>query len=127
MRLAGTWKQYSKKAIPQLTMITFQRASLRNFRWPYHAIVMKILEMVSNSIVRIRKGAPRRVLCYRVEKGKDSPKLQFRQTLSAGFYTTGPPPSFVRLALSATLGRYAVNCWFAVAEFDKNVRKTERI
>ena len=58
MRFAGTWKQYSKKAIPQLTTITFQSASLRNFKWPYHAMVMKMFEMVSNRIVRIRKGAP---------------------------------------------------------------------
>src|SRR6266481_6679495 len=58
MRFAGTWKQYSKKAIPQLAMITFHSASLRNFRWPYHAKVIKMFEMVSNRIVRIRKGAP---------------------------------------------------------------------
>src|ERR1700674_251142 len=54
MRLAGTWKQYSKKAIPQLMTITFQSATLRNFRWPYHANVMKIFEMVRRRIVRIR-------------------------------------------------------------------------
>src|SRR5215472_4839450 len=59
MRFAGTWKQYSKKAMPQLTRITFHSASLRNFRCPYHAIVMKTLEIVSNSIVRILKFAPR--------------------------------------------------------------------
>src|SRR5438270_11192947 len=53
MRLAGTCRQYSKKAIPQLTKITFHKASLRNFKWPYQAIVMKRLEPVSNRIVRI--------------------------------------------------------------------------
>jgi len=59
MRFAGTWKQYSKNAIPQLIMITFQRASLRNFRWPYHAKVMKMFEMVSSRIVRIEIGSPK--------------------------------------------------------------------
>jgi hypothetical protein len=54
----GTWKQYSKKAITQLTRMTFQSASLRNFRWPFHAKVIKMLEMVRNRIVRMRKGAP---------------------------------------------------------------------
>jgi len=34
MRFAGTWKQYSKKAIPQLMTITFQSATLRNFKCP---------------------------------------------------------------------------------------------
>src|ERR1700726_2701564 len=53
MRLAGTWKQYSKKAMPQLARMTFQSASLRYFRWPYQAKVMKIFEMVSRRIVRI--------------------------------------------------------------------------
>src|ERR1700730_5624579 len=53
MRLAGTWKQYSKKAMPQLARMTFQSASLRYFRWPYQAKVMKIFEMVSRRTVRI--------------------------------------------------------------------------
>jgi hypothetical protein len=33
--------------------MTFQSASLRYFRWPYQAKVMKIFEMVSRRIVRI--------------------------------------------------------------------------
>src|SRR5437762_556578 len=57
MRLAGTWKQYSKKAMPQLAKMTFQSPSLRYLRWPYHAKVMKMLEIVSNKIVRIFRGA----------------------------------------------------------------------
>src|SRR6267143_2432993 len=89
MRFAGTWKQYSKKAIPQLARITFQSASLRNFRWPYHAKVMKMLEMVSNRTVRIGKDAPRKVLRYRPRMREDSLKLQFRQTVSAGFKGCG--------------------------------------
>src|SRR6266481_3950480 len=55
MRLAGTWKQYSKKAMPQLMTITFHNATLRNFKWPYHANVMKIFEMVRRRIVRIQR------------------------------------------------------------------------
>src|ERR1700756_2605682 len=54
IRLAGTWKQYSKKAMPQLMTITFHSATLRNFKWPYHANVMKIFEMVRRRIVRMR-------------------------------------------------------------------------
>src|SRR5260370_31764195 len=52
MRFAGTWKQYSKKAMPQLTAMTFHSASLRYLRWPYQAKVMKIFEMVSSRMVR---------------------------------------------------------------------------
>src|SRR5580704_16761231 len=53
MRFAGTWKQYSKKAIPQLTKMTFQSAEVRNFKWPYQAKVIKIFEMVRRTIVRM--------------------------------------------------------------------------
>src|SRR5229473_2771058 len=128
MRFAGTWKQYSKKAIPQLTMITFQSASLRNFRWPYHAKVMKMFETVSNRIVRIRKAAPRKVLCYKLETRKASPKLQFRQTLSAGFHTTILPFPFLLSIPSANLREYALTRFCSLlAEFDKNFRKIERI
>src|SRR4029077_876599 len=52
MRFAGTWKQYSKKAMPQLARMTFHSASLRYLRWPYQANVMKMFEMVSSKIVR---------------------------------------------------------------------------
>src|SRR5579864_6785396 len=51
-RLAGTWKQYSKNAMPQLMMITFHRATLRNFKCPYQANVMNMFEMVRRRIVR---------------------------------------------------------------------------
>src|SRR5580658_2196871 len=54
MRLAGTWKQYSAKAISQLTTITLNKGAWRYLRWPYQAKVMKILERVSNRIVVIR-------------------------------------------------------------------------
>src|SRR5712664_5032565 len=128
MRFAGTWKQYSKKAIPQLTMIAFHRASLRNFRWPYHAKVMKMLETVSNRIVRIRNAAPRRVLCYKLETRKASPKLLFRQTLSAGFHTTVLSFPFLPMIPSATLWEYASTKFCSLlVQFDKNFRKIERI
>src|SRR6266436_375157 len=52
MRFAGTWKQYSKKAMPQLARMTFHKASLRYLRWPYQAKVMKMFERVSSRIVR---------------------------------------------------------------------------
>ena len=41
----------------QLAKMTFQSPSLRYLRWPYHAKVMKMLEIVSNKIVRIFRGA----------------------------------------------------------------------
>src|SRR5882672_7636788 len=40
--------------MPQLARITFQSPSFRYFKCPYQAKVMKILEIVSNTIVRIR-------------------------------------------------------------------------
>src|ERR1700747_2756195 len=54
MRFAGTWKQYSKNAMPQLARMTFHNASLRYLRWPYQAKVMKMFETVKNKIVRTR-------------------------------------------------------------------------
>src|SRR5271154_2655869 len=88
MRLAGTWKQYSKNAISQLTKMTLNSGVWRYFRWPYQANVMKMFEMVSSSRVVIseilvenrallpallQRGqrAPtrcRRFDCYRVER-----------------------------------------------------------
>src|ERR1700720_28692 len=94
MRFAGTWKQYTKKATPQLARTTFQSGSPRNFKWPYHAKVMKILDTMSNRIVRIRKGAPCTVPRYRLETRKDSPKLLFRQMLSAGLHKAALPLRF---------------------------------
>src|SRR6185503_4757120 len=51
-RLPGTWKQYSKNAIPQLARITSQigdRFSTGFFRCQYHANVMNTFEIVSNA------------------------------------------------------------------------------
>jgi hypothetical protein len=52
----GHLKTIFEKAMPQLTMITFQRASFRYFRCPYQAKVMKMLEIKSNTMVLIRFG-----------------------------------------------------------------------
>ena len=46
-RLAGTASQYSKNAIPQLAMMTSGSHLPLNFKWPYHANVMKTLEALS--------------------------------------------------------------------------------
>src|SRR3954462_7402077 len=47
-RLAGTASQYSKNAMPQLTMMASVSGISLNFRWPYQANVMNTLE--ANSI-----------------------------------------------------------------------------
>src|SRR4030081_3164210 len=47
-RLAGTASQYSKNAMPQLTMMASGSQLSLNLRWPYQAKVMKTLE--ANSI-----------------------------------------------------------------------------
>jgi hypothetical protein len=50
MRFAGTWKQYSKKAINPAHHDDFVEGTSRYFRCPYHAKVMKMLEMVSTIV-----------------------------------------------------------------------------
>src|SRR5258708_28779497 len=54
MRFAGTWKQYSAKAIIQLITMTLNSGAWRYFRWPYQANVMKMLERVRSRIVVMR-------------------------------------------------------------------------
>ena len=50
IRLAGTWRRYSKKAIPQLRrMIRNRGFPFMFFRWPYQAKVMNKFDNVSNS------------------------------------------------------------------------------
>src|SRR4051812_33891726 len=54
MRLAGTWKQYSKNAIAQLRTTTTQSGlafSRSEAMCPYQAKVMKTFEMSSSSAV----------------------------------------------------------------------------
>ncbi len=54
MRFAGTWKQYSANAMSQLMTITLNSGAWRYFKWPYQAIVMKMLERVNSRIVIMR-------------------------------------------------------------------------
>src|SRR6266853_4589953 len=54
MRFAGTWKQYSAKAMSQLMRMTLNSGAWRYFRCPYHAKVMKMLERVRSRIVVMR-------------------------------------------------------------------------
>src|SRR5690606_8245106 len=58
MRLAGTARQYSMKAIAQLMAITANSEECGNFRCPYQANVMKTFEDTSSRIGRIW-GLPR--------------------------------------------------------------------
>lgn len=66
MRLAGTWKQYSNRAMPQLssTMASMpKRSSLDlNAMWPYQASVMKAFDMMSRATVAIPLNIGRRGL-----------------------------------------------------------------
>src|SRR5512138_1664603 len=50
MRFAGTAKQYSMKAIPQLARITISSGAVLNLRCPYQANVMKTLDAISSRI-----------------------------------------------------------------------------
>src|ERR1700740_644987 len=86
IRLAGTWKQYSKKAMPQLAMMTFQRASLRYFRWPYHAKVMKIFEMVRSRMVRTNPPRERDAAIERAGKLQSSRNAGRPETANTKFF-----------------------------------------
>src|SRR5438874_7563090 len=66
MRLAGTARQYSKKAMDQLTTTAIQSGEPRYFKWPYQANVMKTFERSNMMIganfadMALRGGLPRR-------------------------------------------------------------------
>ena len=50
--MAGTCSKYSNKAMAQLAMAaTYYLWSLKSFRWPYHANVMKIFEQTKRNTV----------------------------------------------------------------------------
>jgi hypothetical protein len=49
--LAGTWKQYSKKAISQLIKMASHNGEFLYFKWPYQAMVIKIFEIVNKMMV----------------------------------------------------------------------------
>ena len=51
MRLAGTWKQYSAKAMSQLITMTLKSGADRYLRCPYQANVIKMLDRVRSRIV----------------------------------------------------------------------------
>src|SRR6478736_3397109 len=58
MRLAGTIRQYSKKAMPQEMRIVIQSGlSWRYFKCPYQAKVMKIFERLRRTMV-VMTGLP---------------------------------------------------------------------
>src|SRR6476469_6265174 len=53
MRFAGTWRRYSKSAMPQLTKAaTYHLRSLRFRRWAYQAKVMNTFDSTSSPAVR---------------------------------------------------------------------------
>src|SRR5574338_1194324 len=66
MRLAGTAKQYSNRAIDQPTRIAVPMVQLGKRNWPYQAKVMKMLETMRRAMVSIAaaysdsKGTARR-------------------------------------------------------------------
>ena len=64
MRLAGTAKQYSTKAMPQDTTMAISSGVDLNFKWPYHANVMNMFEAIN-----IRIGA----ICGGVKAGMGAP------------------------------------------------------
>src|ERR1700690_1429343 len=83
MRFAGTWKQYSKNAIIQLTTIAANSGALRYFRCPYHAMVMKMLEHSrSRTVFMAHKSYHGRK--YRTRHGTARCKSEFSQNQCAG-------------------------------------------
>src|SRR3954462_8293651 len=61
MRFAGTAKQYSTNAMPQLTITTSQSGLSVNFRCPYQAKVMNTFEIRSSPMGSTLLAAP--VIC----------------------------------------------------------------
>src|SRR6202051_2084354 len=57
MRLAGTCRRYSKRAMPRLTSpATYHARPLRFFKCAYHANVMKTFEPMRSSVVHAIAG-----------------------------------------------------------------------
>lgn len=58
IRLAGTWKQYSNKAMPQLIKIMASKPRFcpqlicLNFKCPYHANVIKVFDITKSPMVK---------------------------------------------------------------------------
>src|SRR4030095_11461729 len=53
-RLAGTVRQYSRNAIPQLITIAFHREIFVSLKCQYQAVVIKTFETISKPIVLIK-------------------------------------------------------------------------
>src|SRR5262249_14695346 len=71
MRLAGTARQYSIKAMPQLTTIAIKSGVERNLRCPYQAKVMNRLEPISIRIGAIwGEVSAGMTLCRRGARGR---------------------------------------------------------
>ena len=54
IRFAGTVRQYSRNAIPQLITIAFHKGIFVSLKCQYHAVVIKIFDMNSKPIVLIK-------------------------------------------------------------------------
>src|SRR5947209_11284039 len=57
MRLAGTAKQYSTSAMPQPPRMAAHMGICGNFRFPYQAMIMKVLETMSRRMVGMGGGS----------------------------------------------------------------------
>src|SRR5690242_18043120 len=81
MRLAGTAKQYSKKAMLHPTRIAVRMVHFGKRNWPYQAKVMKMFEIVSRPIVIIRIP-DFRCSCGSAQHLSDDPLVDPRQRLN---------------------------------------------
>src|SRR5665213_1450983 len=70
MRFAGTCRQYSKNAMPQLMRMTFHSGTDLNLRCPYQAKVMKMFEPMSRRIVHMSSWMRFAKLVVDVDCGK---------------------------------------------------------
>ena len=55
MRLAGTWRQYSKKAMRPTDEDDLPECDLLYLRWPYQAKVIKMFDPMSRRIVHMQQ------------------------------------------------------------------------
>jgi hypothetical protein len=102
MRLAGTAKQYSSSAIPPPTRIAVAIIQVGNRSWPYHATVMKLLD-----IRRRTKGSV--TASYAGLRRTASPPVTASKGCCAGEpYVCFPPKADIR--------RTIINADFAVLQ-----------
>ncbi len=82
MRLAGTARQYSKKAIPQLISTISHIARCSTFNWPYQAKVMNTFEATS---MRIGASAVQLLGIEMLRRfGVEGASLAFKRSASEG-------------------------------------------